>query len=95
MQREHITIRVHPEVVDEMEKVKNKFEASWVFSNTQILNKALNLSFYELMGKTDELNNEVDKYRKVNREMVLESAQKYLTQSNCSTIYYKSTKSRR
>lgn len=80
---------------DEMDKVKNKFESSWVFSSTQILNKALNLSFYELMGKTDQLNNEVDNYRKVSREMVLEAARKYLNKTNCSTIYYKSTKCRK
>jgi predicted Zn-dependent peptidase len=79
---------------DEMDKVKNKFEASWLLSNTQILNKALNLAFYELIGKTDELNNEVDNYRNVTREMVLESSRKYLTRTNCSTIYYKSAKCR-
>jgi len=79
---------------EEMEKVKNKFEASWVFSNTQILNKALNLSFYELLGKTDELNKEVERYREVTQEMVTEAARKYLSRENCSTIYYKAKKRR-
>ncbi len=32
----------------ELEKVKNKFESSTVFSNTSALNKAVNLAFYEL-----------------------------------------------
>ncbi len=41
------------EIEDEMEKVKNKFESSTVFSNTSILNKAANLSFFELLGDPD------------------------------------------
>jgi predicted Zn-dependent peptidase len=79
---------------EEMEKVKNKFEASWVLSNTQILNKALNLSYYELLGKTHELNKEVEKYRGVTEEMVRDSARKYLSRENCSTIHYKSKNKR-
>jgi zinc protease len=40
-------------IKSEMEKVKNKFESSTVFSNTSILNKAANLSFCELLGNPD------------------------------------------
>jgi zinc protease len=77
---------------DEMEKVKNKFEASTVFSYTSILNKAVNLSIYELLGNPELINNEVDSYRKVNKEKVVETSGRYLISSNCSTIYYKSTR---
>jgi len=76
---------------DEMEKVKNKFESSTVFSNTSILNKAINLSFDELLGNPDLINQEVDSYRKVNHEMVTEASRRYLTPANCSTLFYKST----
>jgi zinc protease len=76
----------------EMEKVKNKFESSIVFSNTSILNKAMSLSFYELLGNAELINDEVETYRKVNQEMVVEVSRKYLTPSNCSTLYYKSTR---
>ena len=77
---------------DEMEKVKNKFESSTVFSNTSILNKAMNLSFCELLGNAGLINQEVDSYRKVTPEMVLEATRRYFVPSNCSTIYYKSTR---
>ncbi len=77
---------------DEIEKVKNKFEASTVFSYTSILNKAVNLSLYELLGNAELINNEVDAYRKVNEEMVIDAVRKYFLRSNCSTIYYKSTR---
>jgi len=74
----------------EMEKVRNKYEASNVFANTNILNKAMNLAFYELIGNPDLINNEVDIYKKIDSMMVTEAARKYLDPSNCSTLYYKS-----
>jgi zinc protease len=76
---------------EEIEKVKNKFESTTVFSNTAILNKAMNLSFYELLGDAGQINNEVQIYRSVNGKMVKEAAAKYFVPSNCSTLYYKST----
>jgi zinc protease len=79
-------------IEDEMEKVKNKFESSTVFSNTSILNKAVSLSFYELLGNPELINLETETYRNVSREMVAETAGKYFIPSNCSTIYYKSTR---
>jgi zinc protease len=77
----------------EMDKVRNKFEASMVFSNTSILNKAMNLGFYELLGNANATNNEVELYFRILPEMVMESAVNYLMPSNCSTLHYKSIKS--
>ena len=78
--------------VTEMEKVKNKFESSAVFANTSILNKALNLSFYELLGDADLVNNEVSLFRNTSKTKVIETVRKYFTSSNCSTLYYKSVR---
>ena len=39
-----------------MEKVRNKFESSTVFSNTNIMNKAVSLAHYELLGNPDLIN---------------------------------------
>lgn len=75
-------------IKEEMEKVKNKFESSTVFSNTSILNKAANLSFFELLGNPDMVNNEIDAYWKVDSKMVSEAIMKYFKPSNCSTINY-------
>jgi predicted Zn-dependent peptidase len=79
-------------IKDEMEKVKNKFESSNVFSNTSILNKAANLSFCELLGNPGLINSEVDTYRNVNHGMVAEAIKRYFISSNCSTINYISTR---
>jgi predicted Zn-dependent peptidase len=85
LQREEVT-------EGEMEKVKNKFESSTVFSNTSILNKAANLSFCELLGNPALINNEVDLYRNVSHGMVIEALEKYFIPTNCSTINYMSTR---
>ena len=81
-----------PVTVHEMEKVRNKFEASMVFSNTSVQNKAMNLGFYELLGNADSINNEIDRYNKVKTEMIIEALCGYLSESNCSTLHYQSLK---
>jgi len=73
---------------NELEKVKNKFESSTVLSNTSILNKALNLSIYELLGDTGLINREVESYRAVSRKMVQDAAIRYLNPENCTTLFY-------
>jgi zinc protease len=85
-------LKNQPVPIDEFEKVKNKFEASTVFGNTSILNKAINLSFYELLGDAGFINREVEEYRKVTKEEVAETSKKYFTSENSSTLYYKSAK---
>jgi len=72
----------------ELEKVKNRFESSVVLSNTSILNKAMNLSMYELLGDTDMVNMEVERYRATSKELVRETAMKYLRPENCTTLFY-------
>jgi zinc protease len=79
----------------EMEKVKNKYESSVIYENTSILNKAMNLAYFEHLGNPDLINYEADLYRKTDKHMVIETARKYLTISNCSTLYYKSKRKER
>lgn len=72
----------------ELDKVKNRYETSTVLSNTSILNKALNLSVFELIGDAGMINMEVDYYKSVTRNMVSECAIKYFKPENCSTLHY-------
>jgi predicted Zn-dependent peptidase len=81
-------LKVNPVPEAEMEKVRNKFESSLIFSNTSILNKAMNLSYFELIGDASLVNKEVTKYRAVDKDMVKAAAEKYLNDSNCCTIHY-------
>jgi zinc protease len=79
----------------EMEKVKNKFESSVNFSNTSVLSKAMNLGLYELLGDANAINDEVKVYNEVVPEMVIEAANNYLKPANCSSLHYKSKKSKK
>jgi len=80
------------DIGEEMEKVKNKFESSTVFSRTSILNKAANLSFFEILGNPELINNEVTAFRSVTPQMVSNSVIRYFIPSNCSTLNYISTR---
>jgi predicted Zn-dependent peptidase len=79
----------------EMEKVKNKYESSVIYGNTSILNKAMNLAYFELLGNPNLINEEAYLYREVDKKRVMDVAHKYLNRSNCSTLYYKSTRKER
>ena len=76
----------------ELEKVKNKFESEQIFSNINYLNVATNLAFFELISKAEDLNIEVDNYRKVTAGHLREIACKAFVRENCSTLYYRAKK---
>ncbi|MFN8241579.1 MAG: pitrilysin family protein [Bacteroidales bacterium] len=78
----------------DMEKVRNKFEATNIISSTGILYKAMSLSYFELIGDAGLINKEVENYMGITPEMVASTASEYLRDSNCSTLYYKSVKSK-
>lgn len=72
----------------ELEKVKNKYETSIVFGETSILNKGMNLGYYQMLGDAAMINTEVDKYRSVAAEELIDVASKLLVDSNSSTLRY-------
>ncbi|MBS2100616.1 M16 family metallopeptidase [Carboxylicivirga linearis] len=74
----------------ELQKVKNKIESTLVFSEINFLNKAMNLAQFELLDKAENINLEVDKYRAVSAEGLLDIAQKTFKATNRSTLYYHS-----
>ncbi len=76
----------------ELEKVKNKFESEQIFSNINYLNVATNLAFFELLSKAEDLNNEVNNYRKVTACHLKELACKAFVRENCSTLHYRAMK---
>ena len=47
---------------DELTKVKNKTESTMVFSEMSLLEKTMNLAYFELMGDAENLNHETEKY---------------------------------
>ena len=73
----------------ELQKFKNKIESTLVFSEANILNKAINLAYFELIGDPNLINTEVAEYSKVRIEDIQRLAQNIFTKENCSELYYK------
>lgn len=78
--------------LNELDKVKNKYESEQIFSNMNYLNVATNLAFFELLGNAEDINNEVEKYRSVDADHIQMVAKKTFTPNNSSTLYYKAKK---
>jgi len=77
---------------EELQKVKNKIESKHVFDETDVLNKAMNLSYYELLGDAEILNNLVKNYSAVQAKDLKKLANEIFTQENSTTLYYKAKK---
>ncbi len=73
----------------ELQKIKNKSESTLVFSEVNILNKAINLAFFEAIGDAGMINDETAKYQKLTVEDIQRVARKVLTRENCSKLIYK------
>lgn len=74
----------------ELQKVKNRVESVVVFSEISFLNKAMNLAYYEMIGRAEEINHEVELYRQVTAGQVAQQARELLRPENCSVLYYHS-----
>lgn len=74
----------------ELQKIVNKLESSTVFGEMNLLNKAMNMAYFELLGDADLMNTEMDKYRAVSPEDISTYASKVFIPTNCSTLFYQS-----
>jgi len=72
----------------ELEKVKNKIESTMVFSEMSILDKAMNLAYFELLGNADQLNHEIERYLKMDAQQLQQTAQNIFRKENSSTLLY-------
>ena len=78
----------------ELQKYKNKVESNIEFSEASILNKAINLAFFELIGKPEMVNTETSLYNNVTIADVERVAHEILVPENCSELFYKSETSK-
>ncbi len=76
----------------EVEKVINQAISSMYFSETELLNRSINLSIANSMGNTNLVNEELDLISKIKKKDVLNMADEILVNQNCSTLHYKSRK---
>lgn len=87
--------RLKAERVDEaeLEKVKNKYEATHIFGNIHYLNVATNLAWFELTGQAEDIDREVERYRAVSAERLQAKAVQTFSRDHANVLYYKSLSS--
>ncbi|WP_259069376.1 M16 family metallopeptidase [Mucilaginibacter sp. X4EP1] len=82
--------RIKTELIpaDELTKVKNKIESTMIFSEMALLDKAMNLASFELLGDADLLNHETEKYLAVTTEEIKTLSNQFFRRDNSSTLIY-------
>ncbi len=73
---------------EELVKVKNKMESYLAFGETNILNRAMNLAYFEMLGDANGVNQEIAKYNAVSAEQMQRVAKQVFQKKNSNTIYY-------
>ena len=72
----------------ELEKVKNKKETIFTYSETEVLTKAMNLAYYEYLGDADLINTEMEKFREVTIDDINTVSREIFRLDNQSVLYY-------
>lgn len=72
----------------ELEKIKNKMENQLAFEEANIMNKAINLCQFEILGNVDMINDQIEMYRNVTPDMILEQSKTIFNLQNCSKLLY-------
>lgn len=72
----------------ELRKVQNKFEANITFGELNVMNKAMNLGYYRMMGDMSLLNGEIDIYRSITAEEIADYIRNYLRPNQSATLIY-------
>lgn len=73
---------------DELTKVQNKTESTMIFSEMSLLDKAMNLAYFELLGDAEQFNHETEKYLAVTPAQIQQEAVKLFRKDNSSTLIY-------
>ncbi len=77
-----------PVTDEELTKVKNKSESIMLFAEMNLLDKAMNLAYYELLGDAQLLNIEIDKYLTITAAQIQAAAATTFVKEKSSTLYY-------
>lgn len=75
-----------------LQKVKNKFETAHVYGELNVMNKATNLAFAEILGDANFINEELAAYQNVTPSRIQEFTQRFLTREKASVLKVKRTK---
>lgn len=81
-------LKNEPVGTEELTKVQNKVESTMVFAEMSLLDKAMNLAYFELLGDAGQLNSETDRYLQVTADDLQEEARRIFRKTNASTLHY-------
>ncbi len=72
----------------ELQKVKNRIEATHTFAESNVLSKAMNLAYYELQGDAGLYNRQIDAYARVTAGDLQRTATGTFRRENASVLHY-------
>jgi zinc protease len=72
----------------ELEKVKNKTESMIAFEDMSVTNRAMSLANYELLGDANLMNTELEKFKVITKEQLMQEANHIFRNENSNTLYY-------
>jgi predicted Zn-dependent peptidase len=72
----------------ELQKVKNKIESTFQFSNIDLGERAFSLAYYELLFSAERINTDIEYYQAVTIADVQRVAKNIFDKNNGSTLYY-------
>ena len=76
---------------DELTRIMNKIRTSKEFQDQGVLNRAMNLCSYELLGDAELINVESEMYQKITNLDIQRVAQSTLQKTNCSILKVKAS----
>jgi predicted Zn-dependent peptidase len=77
-----------PVFEDELTKVKNKYESTKEFGEMSLLDKAMNLAFYQLFGDANLINTDIENYLKIDASDIQRQAKSLFKKEAATTLYY-------
>jgi zinc protease len=86
-------IRSTPFSESETRKLLNKIRTAKEFQEQGLLNRAMNLCYYELLGDANGVNEENQLYQSITAEQLREQANAVLRRENCSLLRVKAIRS--
>ncbi|MEQ9439977.1 MAG: pitrilysin family protein [Cyclobacteriaceae bacterium] len=85
-------IQQNPVHGEELRKVQNQAESTLVFSEMELLNRAMNLAYSTLLGDPNFVNEESRKIQAVTTDDIQRMAQTLLPPEKSNTLFYQATR---
>lgn len=72
----------------ELQKIKNKTESVIAFEDMAVMSRANSIAFYELLSNAQLINTELEKYREITEQDILQYSLTLFKETNSNTIHY-------